>query len=78
VFEAVQVTQGLLDTDEDAEDLQRIVFSPNGTAQMAVIQIGNGKTHYTISVSAATGRAKMVYGTAEKVKPTSVDLDQEA
>ena len=48
------------------------------TAQMAVIQIGNGKTHYTIGISAATGRAKMVYGTTENIKATSVDLDLES
>ncbi len=44
----------------------------------AVVQIGNGKTHYTISISAATGRAKMYYGTTENVKVTSTDLDQES
>ena len=78
VFEDVQLMQMDTSTSTDDEDQQSIVFSPNGTAQMAVIQIGNGKTHYAISISAATGRAKIYYGTTENVKVTSTDLDQES
>jgi Tfp pilus assembly protein FimT len=66
------------ETDEVTEDQQTVVFSPNGTAQTAVVQIGNGTTHYTISISAATGRAKMYFGTAENVKTTTTDLDMES
>ena len=73
-FEAVEVMPGVWET-ESSEGLQTIAFSPNGTAQAAVVQIGNEKTHYTISISAATGRAKMIFGTAENVKTTTTDLD---
>ncbi len=76
VFEDVQVAQSA--TDTDSENQQTVVFSPNGSAQTAVVQIGNGKTHYTISISAATGRAKLYYGTTENVKVTTTDLDQES
>jgi type II secretion system protein H len=78
VFEDVQIAQSEMETDTENEDQQTVVFSPNGTAQMAVVQIGNGKTHYTISISAATGRAKIYYGTTENVKVTTTDLDQES
>jgi len=80
-FEGVQISrtggQVTTETDEPGE----IVFSPTGTAQSALIQIGDGKNHYTISISAATGKATMYFGTAEKVKEEvrigSIDLDQE-
>jgi ribosomal protein L2 len=71
-----------LETTTDDEE-QAIVFSPDGTAQPAVIQIGDGKTHYTISISTATGRAKMYFGAAEDLKTGTdvrigtIDLDAE-
>ena len=78
-FEDVVITPSSLETETEQDaDQQSIVFSPNGTAQTAVVQIGDGRTHYTISISAATGRAKMYFGTAEKVKVTTTDLDMES
>ena len=74
-FEAVEVMPGVWQTESASEALRSILFSPNGTAQAAVVQIGNEKTHYTISITAATGRAKMSFGTAENVKVTTTDLD---
>ncbi len=80
-FEDVQITPTGLETTTNEE--QAIVFSPNGTVQSAVIQIGDGKTHYTISISAATGKAKMYFGTVEDVKTGTdvrigaIDLDAE-
>ena len=79
-FEDVQISLGILETEEDTENEQQqsIVFSPNGSAQTAAVQIGNGKTHYTVSINAATGRAKLYFGTTEKVKVTSTDLEVES
>ena len=74
-FEDVQITPVGTETVADAEDQQKIVFSPNGNARSAVIQIGDGKTHFTVSVSAATGKAAMYFGKAENVKTKTVDLD---
>ena len=57
---------------------QKIMFLPNGTAQSAVVQIGDGKTHYTIAIVASTARATLYWGPADKitsVKNTTVDLD---
>jgi type II secretion system protein H len=46
-FEGVKITQ--LGSDERAEagESRTVVFSPNGTAQEAVIQLGDGENHYT-------------------------------
>jgi len=65
------------ETDSEQEQQQTVLFSPDGTAQSAVIQIGDGRTHYTVSVSASTGRAKLYFGTPDKIKVTTVDLDAE-
>jgi len=57
---------------------QKISFLPNGTAQSVVVQIGDGKTHYTISIVASTARAILYWGPADKVtdvKNVAVDLD---
>jgi len=79
-FEDIQISLDPLGTEEDAENEQQqsIVFSPSGSAQMAAVQIGNGRLHYTVSINAATGRAKLYFGTTEKVKVTSTDLDMES
>jgi len=64
------------DGDEDAE--ASIAFSPDGSAQAVVVQIGNGRTHYTISISAATGRAKIKFGELDdSVEIGTIDLDAE-
>lgn len=77
-FENIQITPtGIETTTETDEDEQVIVFSPNGTAQSAVIQIGDGKTHYAVTISAATGKAKVYFGTTENVEVVTIDLDAE-
>ncbi|MFB0555747.1 MAG: prepilin-type N-terminal cleavage/methylation domain-containing protein [Phycisphaerae bacterium] len=77
-FEDIRITPiGLQTTTEDDEEEQTIVFLPNGTAQSAVIQIGDGKTHYTVSIFAATGKAKVYLGTSEDVEVGFIDLDAE-
>ena len=59
----------------EQEEAKAVVFLPDGTAQRAVIQIGDGRTHYTASISAATGRTKLQAGTADKVENQTIDLD---
>ena len=76
-FENIQITPVDLQSSTGSEEEQIIVFSPNSTADLAVIQIGDDKTHYTISICAATGKAKIYPGTAENIKATTVDLDAE-
>ena len=77
VFESVEIVPSGWETQSVNEEQQTITFSPNGTAQSSVVQIGDGQTHYSISISPATGKAKMFYGTAENVKVSTTDLDVE-
>ena len=77
VFESVNIAPSGWETQSIDEEMQTIVFSPNGTAQSSVIQIGNGQTHYSISISPATGRAKLFFGTAENVTIGTTDLEAE-
>jgi len=77
IFEDIQIIPIGLETMAERENLSTIVFMPDGTAQSAVIQIGNEKTHYALSINAATGKAKLFPGTVENVKASSVDLDAE-
>ncbi len=77
-FEDIQITPiGVETTTETGEDGQSIVFLPNGTAQSVVIQIGDGKTHYAVTISASTGKAKVYFGTTENVEVVTIDLDAE-
>ena len=57
------------------EDLPTVVFMPDGTAETAIIQIGNGRTSYTVSVNAAIGKVKLIVGTVENVEVSTIDLD---
>jgi prepilin-type N-terminal cleavage/methylation domain-containing protein len=75
-FEDVLITPTGLERAETNEG-DTIVFLPNGSASSAIVRIGDGKTHYAISVDAATGRATMYFGTTEKIQTSSVDLDAE-
>jgi len=76
-FEDLQILPLASGTEADSTEQMTITFQPNGTSQFAVIQVGDGKTHYTVSISPATGKAKMLPGTAENVKIGTVDLDAE-
>jgi type II secretion system protein H len=76
-IEDIQITPIALETTTESEDLPTIIFLPDGTAQSAVVQIGNERTHYTVSINAATGKAKLSPGTIENVKVSTVDLDAE-
>lgn len=76
-FEKIQI--GPNDSQQlfEVEQSNTITFSPDGTAQTALIQIGDGKNHLTVSISAVTGRSKVYSGTADNVKSDTIDLDEE-
>jgi len=75
-FEDVRIKSADLEEFSGADEQRTIVFSPDGTAQSAVVQIGDGKNHYTVSISTATGKARMLRGTAGEVKVDTIDLDE--
>jgi type II secretory pathway pseudopilin PulG len=62
--------------EEDSEALDNVVvFTPYGTADSAVIKIGNGKTSFTVSISPATGKVKIARGETEMPLDV-IDLDE--
>jgi prepilin-type N-terminal cleavage/methylation domain-containing protein len=74
-FEEIQITSRALAGDGAAEDV--IVFRPNGTADMTVLQIGDGKNHCTVYISAATGKGRIESGEAMETGLEVLDLDVE-
>ena len=77
-FEDARLTDMISEPLAEEGPEQKISFLPNGTAQSAVVQIGDGKTHYTIAIVASTARAILYWGPADKVKDmknVAVDLD---
>lgn len=75
-FESVVIDKSGYQGGIEQEDKNEIVFSRNGTANEAVIEFGDGNTHFTATVSAGTGKTKVFEGTAENIKQYTVDLDQ--
>lgn len=59
------------------EMLPQVIFQPNGSAQAALIQIGNGTHHATVTILEATGRVKLQEGIAENMTLDWIDLDEE-
>jgi prepilin-type N-terminal cleavage/methylation domain-containing protein len=76
-FEDVRVTPLISGEGTTTSEGKTIVFSPNGTAQETVIQIGDGENHYTVSINPATARATLITGTAKDIETKTVDLDEE-
>jgi Tfp pilus assembly protein FimT len=74
-FEAVKIAASTVETMDDANEEARIVFRPNGSAESAVVQIGDGKTRYSIAVVASTGRVSLYPGQADKIRNATIDLD---
>ena len=74
-FEDVVLSTSTGEPLGDSDQEQKVVFLPNGSAESAVLQIGDGKTHYTVAVVAATGKATLSVGTAQQIDSVSIDLD---
>ncbi len=74
-FEDIKIGGAAAETATDDQLQQRIVFSPSGSADSAVIQIGNGRTCYSIVIVASTGKARLHAGPVGKAKVAVVDLD---
>ncbi len=54
-----------------------ITFRPDGSADGAVVQVGNGKTHWTVYIASGTGAARAEPGVAkDQSAMTVIDLDK--
>jgi len=76
-FEDVRSLAYGQNASEDMGLESRILFYPSGAAESVIVQIGDGKTHYSISIVAATGKASLHAGPIAEVRTGSVDLDAE-
>jgi len=76
-FEAVNIATLAGEQAGDLERQQKITFLPSGSAESAVVQFGDGDTHYTVTIIASTGKASLHVGTAEEITIAVVDLDEQ-
>jgi prepilin-type N-terminal cleavage/methylation domain-containing protein len=60
---------------QSGESYPRIPFRPSGSSESAAIGIGDGKTHYGITINGATGMARLVLGEAAPMADLTVDLE---
>ena len=75
-FEEIRITPA--DSAETfGTEQNTITFHPDGTVQAAVVQIGDGRNHYTVSMSAASGKIRIYAETAKDIKSDTIDLDEE-
>jgi len=78
-FENIMIRLGgAAGEDEWQEDNEQteIVFTAVGTADAAAVTIGDGKSRYTMIISAATGKAKLEFGEPDGTWNESIDLDE--
>ena len=76
-FEGIKIMPAFGSDMGEMENEDVIVFRADGTADTAVLQIGDGKNHYAVYVSAATGKARMQPGEATEAPIGIIDLDAE-
>jgi Tfp pilus assembly protein FimT len=76
-FEEVRITTGGQERTAEAEEEQAILFLPNGSATSALVQIGDGKTRYSVAILAATGKATLHPGPLKDVRTGMIDLDMQ-
>ena len=77
IFEKVEVIPSTEIDAQSRENQSTVLFRRDGTADTAVIQVGDEKHHYTVYISAATGKAKVEFGPAGEAAIDIVDLDAE-
>lgn len=75
-FENIKIRPAEGGRANESENQNMITFFSNGRADNAVIQIGDGQNHFTVKVSAITGRAEICEGTADDITSDTVDLDE--
>ena len=75
-FEKIAVLNRRPDQAQD-RPANCITFYPDGSADSATVQIGDGKRHYYLRIAAATGRSTLTFGPAdEEIASETIDLDQ--
>ena len=62
-------------SDDQEQEGSYVVFRPDGTADSALIDIGNGTKNYVVFISAATGKVKILDEDIEELPEMVIDLD---
>ena len=75
VFEKISIASFSQGESDDGE-YNTIAFNSDGSADAAVIGLGDGKNQYTIYISPATGKARVVAGEPEEKMTGVIDLDE--
>ncbi len=76
-FEDIKVISSYLVETDSEDESKSIVFYPDGTADTAAVQIGDGKNHYAVYVLSATGKVRVQLGEVDEMPVEIVDLDME-
>jgi len=74
-FEDIRIRPAGTREQENDQEPTEIVFDPAGTANTATVTLGDGRRRYTLTVSAATGRARIKFGPADEEMNDVIDLD---
>ena len=74
-FEAVNIMSTNSSDGGGAGAEKVISFNSDGSAENAILQVGDGKSHYTVYILAATGKARIEFGEAEESPVDVIDLD---
>jgi type II secretion system protein H len=73
----VRIISNSYETGSETKNMYTIAFAPDGTSQAAVVQIGDERTDYSLSVNDITGKSKLFQGTVNDVKIDTIDIDAE-
>ncbi|MCP4708801.1 MAG: prepilin-type N-terminal cleavage/methylation domain-containing protein [Planctomycetes bacterium] len=76
IFESIAIKPAYALMQDMSFSVTKVIyFSPNGTADQALVQIGDGLRHYTLSIPTGTSQPKLIRGTVENVTTDTIDLD---
>ncbi|MEJ2647263.1 MAG: prepilin-type N-terminal cleavage/methylation domain-containing protein [Sedimentisphaerales bacterium] len=73
----VRIISNSYNTGSEEKNMFSISFAPDGTSQAAIVQIGDEKSDYSLSVNEITGKSKLFPGTVNDVKIDTIDIDAE-
>lgn len=74
-LELVEIESAIADEQTDGETERAVTFRPDGSADAAVVQIGDGKRHFTVAICPVTARVTLTVGMASDRTQTTLDLD---
>jgi len=75
-FEKIQIEGSDLAGPDEQQRQSQVIFSPDGSASAAVVQIGDGQNHMTVTIQAATAKAVARTGIVEHIENKTIDLDE--